>query len=317
MTNDSLSAESVRTTYTSKHSEKPNDRDRSQLPKSMQWNVKATLLGTGTSLGVPVIGCSCAVCRSADPHDKRLRCSLLLTCTPDDTATKTIRILVDTTPDLRQQMLTHGVSRVDAIFYTHDHADHVHGIDDVRPFMIANSALIPTYASSITRSEIRQRFPYVENPSHRYLGGLLPGLAFNELTAGVPIHVESLPILPIPLMHGVMECTGYRIGEFAYLTDASIIPDESWPLLKGVKILVIDACRARPHPTHFNFEQAIAVADRMDPDETYFIHLSHDHSHRDIEQILATSTKRVIAPGYDGQTFRFSVGDGWINALEG
>jgi phosphoribosyl 1,2-cyclic phosphate phosphodiesterase len=229
-----------------------------------------TFLGTGTSHGVPMIGCDCATCRSTDPRDRRLRPSIYVDV-PDRA-----RILVDTSTDLREQALHHGIARVDAVLFTHAHADHVLGLDDVRRFNAIQRGSIPCYADAHTWEGIRRTFFYVFDGVHRQGGGI-PQLEPREVDG--PFEVNGVRIVPVPLLHGRLPILGFRFGSFAYLTDCSAIPDASWPLLDGVETLVIDALRDRPHPTHFSVAEAIEAAARIAPKRTYFTHICHDLAH--------------------------------------
>jgi phosphoribosyl 1,2-cyclic phosphate phosphodiesterase len=234
-------------------------------------------LGSGTSHGVPMIGCQCDVCTSADPRDRRSRSSVYLTLA-DDT-----RLLIDTSPDLREQALRHHLRRVDAVLYTHGHADHVLGLDDMRRFNALQGARIPCYGDARTVAEVRRTFSYIfdrETPP----GGGLPEIDLHAIDG--PLAFGSVQVVPVPLWHGRRRLFGYRVGTLAYLTDVSEIPDESWPLLQGIEVLVIDALRRRPHPTHFNIDQALEAAARIGPRETYFTHISHDLGHAATSETL-------------------------------
>jgi phosphoribosyl 1,2-cyclic phosphate phosphodiesterase len=241
-------------------------------------SLKVTLLGTGTSHGVPMIGCDCAVCRSADPRDRRSRPSILLEIhgAAAPFAGQVRSILVDTSTDLREQALRHDLRRVDAILYTHSHADHVLGLDEVRRFNALQRSAIPCYADERTAEDLRRMFDYVFNPPAA-LGGGIPEISLFRV--GGPFTLGGLEIVPVPLLHGRRPILGYRVGSFAYLTDCSAIPDASWPLLDGVRTLVLDALRDRPHPTHFSVAEALAVVDRLRPECTYFTHIAHDLGH--------------------------------------
>jgi phosphoribosyl 1,2-cyclic phosphate phosphodiesterase len=232
--------------------------------------LKVTFLGTGTSHGVPMIGCACATCRSTDPRDSRLRPSIFIDA-PD------ARILVDAGPDLRAQALAHRLVRVDAILFTHGHADHILGIDDVRRFNAIQSQPIPCYGDEQTLADIRATFGYVFNPATPKGGGL-PQLELFRVMG--PFCVGPHDVQPIPLWHGRRAILGFRLGRFAYLTDCSAIPDESWPLLTGLDVVVLDALRERPHPTHFSLSDAIAAARRIGAAHTYFTHMCHDLPHQ-------------------------------------
>lgn len=231
---------------------------------------RVTFLGTGTSHGVPMIGCTCAVCRSSDPHDHRLRPSIVVEVEQGPT------VLVDTTTDLRQQALGHNLAHLDAIVFTHSHADHVMGLDEVRRFNALSGAALPAYADARTASEIRRTFSYVFEPPEEKAGGI-PQIDLQVIDGA--FEIGSLHVVPVPVLHGSRPILGYRFGEFAYLTDCSAIPDVSWPLLEGVNILVIDALRRRPHPTHFSLSEAVDAARRIGSRQTWFTHIAHDMGH--------------------------------------
>ena len=231
---------------------------------------RATFLGTGTSHGVPMIGCACATCRSTDPRDTRLRPSLVLD------VPGTASLLIDTSTDLRQQALANGLTHIDAILFTHAHADHILGLDEVRRFNVLQGGAIPCYADARTWESITQTFHYVFDGLARQGGGI-PRLETREVAG--PFTVAGVRVVPVPLLHGAAPILGYRFGSFAYLTDCSAIPDGSWPLLAGVETLVVDALRERPHPTHFTLDQAVAAARRVGASRTCFTHMCHDLPH--------------------------------------
>jgi phosphoribosyl 1,2-cyclic phosphate phosphodiesterase len=243
-------------------------------------SLKITLLGTGTSHGVPMIGCDCRVCRSADPRDRRTRPSILIeileSTTSSEIALAVRNVLVDTSTDLRAQALTHDVRRVDAILFTHSHADHVMGLDEVRRYNVLQQRPIPCFGDARTIADLRRTFAYVFETDGAASGGIPQLLLF---TVAGPFCLGGIEFSPIPLMHGRRTILGYRIGTFAYLTDCSRIPDESWPLLEGVRTLVLDALRERPHPTHFSVAEALEVVERLAPRRAYFTHICHDLSH--------------------------------------
>jgi phosphoribosyl 1,2-cyclic phosphate phosphodiesterase len=236
--------------------------------------MKITLLGTGTSHGVPAIGCDCGVCHSSDPRDRRTRPSILIDLGPR-LSTGSRFILVDTSTDLRFQALQHDIRRVDAIFFTHSHADHVFGLDEIRRYNVMQREAIGCYASASTIADLRRMFAYIFNPPTA--GGGVPQLTLFELAG--EFSIGDVEVVPIPLMHGPAPVLGYRIGSFAYLTDCNSIPEASWPLLTGVRTLVLDALRERPHSTHFNLSEAVQIAQRMGPERTYFTHICHDLPH--------------------------------------
>jgi phosphoribosyl 1,2-cyclic phosphate phosphodiesterase len=247
--------------------------------------IRITVLGSGTSHGVPAIGCDCEVCRSSDPRDRRSRPSILIQIVPGPQEPAHLRqpfagavrsILVDTSTDLRTQALANDVRRVDAILFTHVHADHVFGIDDVRRFNQMQKAAIPCFAGAGTVAGLRQMFAYIFEPP-RQKGGGLPQLSLFPLAGA--FSLGGVEIVPIPLFHGLLPVLGFRLGSFAYLTDCNRIPDESFALLDGVDTLIIDALRQRPHSTHFSVTEASAAAARIGASRTLFTHISHDLGH--------------------------------------
>jgi phosphoribosyl 1,2-cyclic phosphate phosphodiesterase len=249
---------------------------------------RVTFLGTGTSHGVPMIGCPCAVCHSDDPRDRRLRPSIHLDVEGGPA------LLVDTATDLRQQALTSGISRVDAVLFTHSHADHVMGLDELRRFNAVKGGHIPVFADADTGADLRRSFAYAFTPPAGPGGGV-PELALTSIDG--PFVVDGVPIVPVPILHGRRPILGFRIGTFAYLTDCSAIPEPSYALLEGLEVLVLDALRHRPHPTHFTVAEAVAAATRIGALQTYFTHICHDLPH--------AATCAALPPGmalaYDGQ----------------
>lgn len=226
--------------------------------------VKITVLGSGTSQGVPVIACPCDVCSSPDPFDKRLRSSVLI-----ETATTTV--VIDAGPDFRQQMLRASVKKLDAILITHTHKDHIAGLDDVRSFNYLTGKAVVVYARPSDQLEIKQEFSYAfsENP---YPG--VPEFDLHDLSTD-QFQIGDLTIQPVELKHMNLSVFGFRIGDFSYLTDVNFIPKDSMDILKGTQILIIDALRKKPHPSHFNLDQAIDVAQLLQVPQTYFTHISH------------------------------------------
>ena len=235
--------------------------------------MRITFLGTGTSHGVPMIGCDCATCRSTDPRDRRLRPSIYVEADTDPAGTK---VLVDAGPDLRAQALRENIRRVDAILFTHSHADHILGLDDVRRFNALMKRPMPCYGDTGALDDVRQTFHYVFNPATPKGGGL-PALQLTRVDG--PFRVGSLDVQPIPLWHGDRPILGFRFGRAAYLTDCNRLADEAWPLLTDLDVVVIDALREQPHPTHFSLSEAIEAARRIGARQTFFTHMCHHLGH--------------------------------------
>lgn len=234
-----------------------------------------------------MIGCECSTCHSQDPRDRRLRPSILIQF--DDGAV----VLVDAGPDLREQALTHRIGRVDAILFTHGHADHILGLDDVRRFNVLQRRSMPCLGDERTIADIRQTFAYAFNPATAKGGGL-PQLMTRII--GGPFCIGDHEIVPVPLFHGQREILGFRAGGFAYLTDCSRIPESSFALLESLDLLVIDALRHRPHPTHFSLEEAIDASRRIAAKRTLFTHMCHDLPHGETSAALPASMQLA----YDG-----------------
>lgn len=248
-------------------------------------SLRVTMLGSGTSTGVPVIGCPCAVCQSDNPKNKRWRPGLKL-------ETDSGIVLVDTPTDLRLQALRFGLPRVDAVLFTHSHADHVFGLDDVRIFNFRQGTAIPCYGSEPTLKNIRRMFAYVFETGQE--GGGKPQL--DLIAVREPFDLLGHRIVPVPVWHGEMEVFGYRIGTFAYVTDCNLIPETSFRLLEGVEILILDALRYRPHSTHFSVEEAMEAAARIGARRTILTHIAHEIDH-DAPQV---PLRRGVEFGYDG-----------------
>jgi len=232
--------------------------------------VRITFLGTGTSTGVPMIGCDCETCRSTDPRDHRRRPSVYVE-TDDGQA-----VLVDAGPDLREQALAYGVRRIDALLFTHGHSDHVLGLDDLRRYNAIQHRPMSCYGDPQTLFDVRRMFAYVFDPATPRGGGL-PQLEL--FTIAGPFCVGRQEVVPVPIFHGQRPILGFRFGGFAYLTDCSRIPDDSWALLDGLDLLVLDALREKPHPTHFSISEAVDAARRIGPRRTCFTHMTHDLRH--------------------------------------
>jgi phosphoribosyl 1,2-cyclic phosphate phosphodiesterase len=257
-------------------------------------DARVLVLGTGTSHGVPMIGCDCATCTSTDPRDRRSRASIVIQTADGST------VLIDTTPDLRSQALAHNVRRVDAIIYTHSHADHVMGLDEVRRFNVLQKSAIPCYGDERTLRDLRRIYSYIFDADTPRGGGVPQVVLARVLGA---FCVGAATFTPIPLMHGNRTILGYRVGSFAYLTDCSAIPETSWPMLSGVRTVILDALRERPHPTHLSVDQALGIVERLAPQRAYFTHMCHDLPH-------AATCARLPAGvelAYDGLTFEFAL----------
>lgn len=252
--------------------------------------MRLTFLGTGTSFGVPQVGCACEVCRSADPRDKRSRVGALVEWQGK-------RLLLDTPPELRLQLIAAGIDRVDAVLFTHDHADHTHGIDDVRPLSLGQA--LPMYGPAETLAALRQRFPYVFDAAMKPLPGTSkPEGVPHPLEAGVTTTVAGLPVTPFAVPHGRARVFGYRIGPLAYVTDAKELPDDALAAMRGARALVLNALFRRPHPTHLSVSEAVAAARRVGAARTWLTHLTHETAHAALEAELPPD----IRPAFDGLT---------------
>ncbi|MEX2302736.1 MAG: MBL fold metallo-hydrolase [Bryobacterales bacterium] len=243
--------------------------------------ITITVLGSGTSVGVPVIGCDCPVCRSDDPHDKRQRPSVLVSYWDGSRARN---VLIDTTPDLRQQALQAGFRSLDAILFTHAHADHIMGLDDVRPFNYGREERIPVYASAETLGHLDRVFPYAFRGEARHPGGS-PRVA-GHVIHGEPLDLFGLSFRPVPIKHGPLDVLGFQFGRAAYLTDHSEIPPSSIEMLRDLDVLFLDALRHVPHPMHFTVEQALAVVEELKPRQAFFTHISCHLPHEETNASL-------------------------------
>lgn len=254
-----------------------------------------TFMGTGTSLGVPIIGCGCRTCQSADPRDKRTRSSLLL-------EQGGLSIMIDTGPDFRAQCLANNVSRVDAVLITHTHRDHLAGLDDIRPFCYKQYCAIPVYASAESCAQIRRSYDYCF-AEPKYPG--VPDISLRETTYLKPFKIGPAEIIPIPVMHGQMEISAFRIGDFTYITDANSISEESMRAIRGTRHLVINALSIHKHHSHFSLEEALDVVGEISPDDAYLTHIGHSlgpHSETSLslpENVhLAYDSLRLEFPDY-------------------
>ena len=251
-------------------------------------------LGTGTSVGVPMLGCDCAVCQSTNPRNHRYRCAVLI-------ETPAGNILIDTPPELRLQLLREKVRLVHAVLFTHYHADHLFGLDDVRPIPRLLGGPVPLYCSAEVEAKIRTTFSYAFGPAaEQSTAGYLPKLTFRRITEE-PFTVLGERVTPIALNHAHFDVFGFRIGDVAYCTDVNEIPRESWPKLEGLRVLVLDALRPRPHPGHFGLDQALDVIERLRPQQAYLTHTSHELEYEATNAMLPANVRMA----YDGLRFTF------------
>ncbi len=254
-----------------------------------------TLMGTGTSAGVPMIGCTCAVCTSSDPRDRRDRAAAMVQFEDRGTVRT---VLIDTPPELRQQIIRHRVMRIDGVVYTHNHADHIFGIDDLRRFNAVQNQPINLYAEAGVAEWLRTMFAYIFRPEKNVNQSFVPRLLLNPIAPAEPFDLAGLRWTPIRLLHGRLPIVGFKVGRCAYCTDVSSIPPESYPLLADLDVLVIDALRYRHHPTHLTVDQALAIIDELRPRRAYLTHIAHDIRHADLEPKLPEH----VFLGYDGIT---------------
>jgi phosphoribosyl 1,2-cyclic phosphate phosphodiesterase len=257
--------------------------------------MKLMFLGTGTSFGVPQLGCHCAVCTSPDPRDRRTRCGVVVETDEGS------RILIDTPPELRLQLIAARIDSIDAVLFTHDHADHTHGIDDLRAISVQRAGPLPMYGSAGTLASIGARFVYIFDESALPM----PGTSRPEGNAiviqpGVPFSIGKSEVLPIEVPHGRTTVLGFRIGPLAYITDAKSIGDEALKALSGVNVLVLNALFWTEHPTHLSFPEAVQVSKAVGAERTYLTHLTHHNLHAKLE----TELPRGVTPAFDGLTVR-------------
>jgi phosphoribosyl 1,2-cyclic phosphate phosphodiesterase len=248
--------------------------------------VKITFLGTGTSQGIPLIGCECRVCLSADPKDKRLRSSVMI-------ETKNTTIVIDTGPDFRQQMLREKVKKLDGVVFTHEHKDHIAGLDEVRAFNFINNMVMPVYATERVQQALKREFAYI------FSGENYPGIPQVELKTitDVPITIGDITLQPINVLHYKLPVKGFRIGNFTYITDANFISEEEKSKIRGSEVLVLNALRRNHHISHFTFSEAIGLSQELKAKKTYLIHMSHQLGiHSEVNMELPTG----IELSYDG-----------------
>lgn len=272
----------------------------------MQNALTVTILGSGTSHGIPMLACNCKVCTSTNPKDTRYRASCLVRY-KDAQTQKDVNLVIDTGPEFRLQAIKYGITNIDAVLVTHPHADHIHGLDDVRPF--TKECAVPIYSDKKTLKEIKTTFRYIF--AHTQEGGGKPHIMLKQVddyNAQNPLVIGGAKIVPIPMYHGNMRATGWRINNFAYLTDLSRLCKHAYPLLDGIDTLVIDGLRTRPHTTHFTFFEALDCAEKLSCKKIYLTHICHDFSHNEICTILdeekskrpKLASCKVVAPAYDG-----------------
>ncbi len=252
--------------------------------------MKVTVLGCGTSTGVPAIGCDCRVCTSDDPRNQRSRCSAYL-------AKGDARLLIDCGPDFRMQALRENISQVDGLFVTHTHADHIFGMDDLRAVNWRQGRPVQVFGDQATLDKLSVVFDYCFNPPQQ--GGGVPQFQFQLVENGVPFDFEGVRVTPVPILHGKLPILGYRFDDLVYLTDCSAIPESSYPLIEGVDTLIISALREKPHSTHFSIHQAIEEAKRFSPRQTFFIHMTHDLDYSETNKDLPEGMELL----YDGMEF--------------
>jgi phosphoribosyl 1,2-cyclic phosphate phosphodiesterase len=258
--------------------------------------LELVVLGSGTSMGVPTLGCHCAVCRSSDPHDKRTRPSILLSRRENDLRRN---VVIDTTPDFRFQALREGMDRLDAVVFTHAHADHILGFDDIRPYNMRQKMAMPVYASTATIETLRRTFAYAFEPA--FEGTLIPQVTLHAIEG--PFELLGATFTPIPAEHGPLQVFGFRVGGMAYLTDFGRLPESSKALLDGLDDFIIDALRDEPQPTHQTVDQAVALIRELRPKRAWFTHIAHDLPHEATNARLAAMGLPNVQLSYDGLRF--------------
>lgn len=260
--------------------------------------MKLTILGCGTSTGVPLLHCKCVTCRSKNPRNQRLRASAWIEISEK-------HLLIDTATDLRQQALRARLPRVDAVLYTHPHADHVYGIDELRSFNFLQKEAIPVYGNDWTEEELTGRFSYIFTPPKRVVGGGTPQLRFHRVDGKAQsFQAAGVDVTPISLSHGAKECLGYRINSVAYVTDCHYIPESSLDRLRDLKVLVLDCLRLEPHDTHLHLDRALEVISELRPQKTYLTHLGHDFEYSRWSKRLP----KGVVLAYDGLRIRINEG---------
>lgn len=254
--------------------------------------MKLTFLGTGTSFGVPVVGCDCAACTSTDPRDRRTRHGAVV-------ETGAGRLLIDTPPELRLQLLAAGIDSVDAIWFTHVHADHIHGIDDVRVFTVRRGDMT-AYVAPEYRATLAQHFRYIFDDTVKPpKGSSKPRLRLHDIVLGQPIEIVGRTFSPVRVPHGDCTVYGFRVGGLGYVTDGKLLPEETLDVLRGVEVLVLNALWfGRPHPSHFNVEEAIEASRQVGAERTYLTHLTHRVTHAELEERLPAG----VFAAFDGLT---------------
>jgi phosphoribosyl 1,2-cyclic phosphate phosphodiesterase len=254
--------------------------------------MRLTLLGTGTSFGIPQVGCDCAVCRSPDPRDRRTRCGAVVQSGEG-------ALLIDTPPELRLQLVERGIRRADAVLFTHEHADHVNGIDDLRAFSVQQRRSLPCYGPAETLERLRTGFPYIFDDAYQPPPGTSkPRLELRPLEPMVEVELAGIRVLPLAFRHGTMRVFGYRFGTLAYLTDVKAVEGPERERLRGLRVLVVNALWDRPHPTHLSIPEAVELARELGAERTYLTHLTHETGHAE----LAGRLPPGVEPAYDGLT---------------